>query len=75
MKKLQSALAAKSCHLNAMTLSRRLEYDFGLTSRKPARKPLLTKAMKDKRLKFVSVHRDWTTEDWSKVLFSDESCI
>ena len=31
--------------------------------------------MKDKKLKFAKDHRHWTTEDWSKMLFSDESSI
>ena len=31
--------------------------------------------MKDKRLKFTKDYRQWTTEDWSKRLFSDESSI
>ena len=75
IKKVQGALAAKVCHVSSMTISRRLRFDFGLSSRKPARKPLLTKAIKDKRLKFAKAHQHWTSEDWSKVLFSDESCI
>ena len=58
-----------------MTVSRRLHYDFRLPSRKPARKPYLTRLMKDKRLKFTKDHRQWTTEDWFKRLFSDESSI
>ena len=28
--------------------------------------------MEDKLLKFVKVHRRWTTEGWSKLLFGDE---
>ena len=59
--------------LCAMTVAGRLQHDFGLTLRKPARKPLLTKAIKEKPLKFANVHHHWTTEDWSKVLLSDES--
>ena len=35
----------------------------------------LTKSLKNKRLKFAKDHRHWATEDWSKVLFSDESSI
>ena len=29
--------------------------------------------MKKKRLSFVKAYRSWTSEDWGKVLFSDES--
>jgi thymidylate kinase len=35
-------------------------------------KPLLIKKMKLKRLAFAKKHKDWATEDWSKVIFSDE---
>ena len=58
-----------------MTVSRRLRFDFGLKSQKPAKKHLLTKKMKAKRLEFAKSHQHWTTEHWSKVLFSDESTI
>ena len=71
----QSALKAKGCHLGTMTVLWHLQYDFGLTSRNPARKPLLTKAKQDKRLKFANVHCHWTTEDWFKTLFSDKWSI
>jgi transposase len=44
-----------------------------LPSRVAAQKPLLTKKMKAKRLAFAKKHRNWTEEDWSKVMYSDES--
>ena len=31
--------------------------------------------MKAKRLEFAKSHKHWTTEHWSKVLFSDKSTI
>ena len=31
--------------------------------------------MKTKRLQFALQHKDWTTAQWSKILFSDESTI
>ena len=55
-----------------MTISRRLSREFNLKSYKPARKPRLTPVMKAKRLAFAK-HCDWTIQQWSKVLFSDES--
>ena len=47
---------------------------FGLKACKPARKPQLTPPplMKKKRLSFAKARRSWTSEDWGKVLFSDE---
>ena len=56
-----------------MTIFRRLSREFNLKSYKPARKPRLTPVMKAKRLAFAKKHRDWTIQQWSKVLFSDES--
>ena len=56
-----------------MAISRRLSREFNLKSYKPARKPRLTPVMEAKRLAFAKKHRDWTIQQWSKVLFSDES--
>ena len=56
-----------------MTISRRLSREFNLKSYKPARKSRLTPVMKVKRLAFAKKHRNWTIQQWSKVLFSDES--
>jgi hypothetical protein len=46
-----------------------------LASRKMEVKPFLTQAMKDKRVSppFCERYRNWTAEDWKKVMFSDES--
>lgn len=44
-----------------------------MNSRCAAAKPLLTKKMMKKRLIFAKEHKDWTKEQWSKVMFSDES--
>lgn len=56
-------------------VSMQLRIDFGLKSHKPAAKPRLTDAMKQKRLNFARRYRNWTVAEWSKVLYSDESCI
>lgn len=48
-------------------------HENGYPARKAAKKPLLTPAMIDKRLKFAQDHLDWTEDDWMKVMFSDES--
>jgi IS30 family transposase len=44
-----------------------------IPSRMAAQKPLLTKKMKSKRLAFAKKYKHWTEEEWSKVMFSDES--
>ena len=65
----------KKVSVSRRTVSRRLVQEFGLKSRKPAKKTRLSAAMKTKRLQFALQHKDWTTAQWSKVLFSDESTI
>nr|CAH7716389.1 unnamed protein product [Callosobruchus chinensis] len=55
------------------TIRHRLQKDLGLPTRRSAKKPLLTEAMKKKRLAFCKKYQDWTSDDWKKVMFSDES--
>ena len=62
IKKVQYALLTKGVKVSNMTVSRRLRFDFGLKSQKPAKKFLLTKKMKAKRLEFAKSHQHWTTE-------------
>jgi len=45
----------------------------GLYGRIAVRKPLLRPQYKKKRLEWAKRHRYWTTSDWNKVLWSDES--
>lgn len=70
-----SQCIASSLPLNvsARTVRRRLLVDFKLPYRTPARKPFLTPIQRQKRLKFCKDHQHWKTEEWNKVLFSDES--
>jgi hypothetical protein len=44
-----------------------------MPSRRVAQKPLLTEKMKKKRMAFCKAYQHWTAEDWSKVMYSDES--
>ena len=59
--------------ISVRTISRALLHHLKMPSRLAAHKPLLTKKMMDKRLKFAKKYKDWTPEAWSKVMFSDES--
>ena len=59
-------------HVSISTTQRRLR-EAGLHGRKARRKPRLTALHRKARLEFAKVHRDWTNEQWSKVIFSDES--
>jgi transposase len=44
-----------------------------LLARRPAAKPLLTERHRMARLRFAIQYREWTAQDWGKVLWSDES--
>jgi len=52
---------------------RRTLHKHGLVARVKKKKPLLTKKHRQKRLDFAKKHQSWTVEDWSKVIWSDES--
>ena len=50
-----------------------LNREMGLPSRICAKKPFTKDRMKQQRLDFAREHLDWTVEDWSRVMFSDEA--
>ena len=72
-KKIRSNLLENGVDISLSTVSRRLSKEFGLISRKPAKKPKLTTRMMKKRFEFARNHIHWTVDDWGKVLFSNES--
>lgn len=51
---------------------RRAFRELGLQARKKTKKPKLVKRHRDRRYKWALEHKDWTTEDWKRVIFSDE---
>ena len=57
---------------SARTVRRRLVED-GLVSWRAGKKPLLSRKNIRDRLIFCKRYRDWTAEDWGKVICSDES--
>ena len=57
---------------SARTVRPRL-LDNDLESRRAAKKPLLSKKILKDRLIFCRKYKDWTAEDWRKVIFSDEA--
>lgn len=57
----------------SVTTVKRILQKNGLHGRVAARKPLLRPANRKKRLLWAKEHVNWTEEEWSKVLFSDES--
>lgn len=54
------------------TVKRRLR-SVGLYGRRPAKKPLISVKNRIARVQFANKHIKWTSKDWSKVLWSDES--
>jgi len=62
--------------LSVRTERRRL-HEAGSRGRKPRKKPLLSKKNIAKRLKWAKERINWTSKDWGRVLWSDESkfCI
>ncbi len=59
--------------LSIRSIQRLCAKNLNLPSRKMAAKPLLTQAMREKQLAFCQHYRNWTVDDWKKVMFSDES--
>ncbi|CAJ0963368.1 unnamed protein product [Ranitomeya imitator] len=57
---------------SARTVRRRL-FEQGLVSRRAPKKPLLSRKNIRDQLLFCKRYREWTAEDWGKVIFSDES--
>ena len=57
------------------TIRNRMHKDFKLPARKPLKKPLITPRMAQQRLEFCCHYKDWTKEDWQKVMSFDESTI
>ena len=58
--------------ISRQTASRIME-EANLFARRPAKKPLISKKNQKARLKFARAHLGWTSADWAKVLWSDES--
>ena len=48
-------------------------HDKNLFGRRPSRKPLILKKNRMAQVKFTEEQLHWTKQDWSKVLWSDES--
>lgn len=64
--------SSRSKPVSVTTVKRRLR-DAGLFGRVAVRKPLLRPQNKKKRMQWALTHRDWTAEDFKKVLWTDES--
>jgi len=47
----------------------------GMKKIKPTYKPGLTKEMRVERLRWYLDYKDWTLEDWIKVIWIDETAV
>jgi transposase len=65
-------LANDDVDVSAETLRNVLRRN-GLESRIKRKKPLLTRKHRQCRLLFAKKYRNWTMEDWNRVIWSDES--
>lgn len=65
-------LKEKGIQISSSTVRRRL-LAVGRKARRPVKKQLLTKKMRTKRYKWANKYKNWTIEQWRKVIFSDES--
>ncbi len=69
-----ASIAAELGTISPMTVWRILR-KAGLKKTKPTRKPGLTKEMRAERLAWCLAHKDWTLEDWKKIIWSDETSV
>ena len=53
-------------NVSTKTIRHRLQKDLGLPGRPVAKKPMLTAAMKTKRLNVCQKYRHWTVAEWKK---------
>lgn len=59
--------------ISISTIKRRIKKLSPLHSYWAASKPFINRKNRSKRIKWCKEHKDWTYEQWSRVLFSDES--
>jgi transposase len=65
-------IAARNVHICLQTVRNRLREE-NIRPGVPARGPRLTREHRVARLQFAREHADWGLEDWSNVMFTDES--
>ena len=72
---IKTTLGEKGIEISSSTVRRRL-LEVGRKAYRPVKKQLLTKTMKTKRYKWGLKYKNWTKEDWRRVIFSDElTCL
>ena len=69
---IKTTLGEKGIEISSSTVCRRL-LEVGRKAYRPVKKQLLTKTMKTKCYKWGPKYKNWTKEDWRRVIFSDET--
>jgi hypothetical protein len=72
-KELKEELALELQNVSVRTIQNHLQKDLKIPCRSATMKPLITKKMRKKRVALAKKFKDWTPEQWGKVMFSDES--
>jgi len=70
----KTLLSEFSINVNRSTVSRIL-HSCGLKSAEMSKKPKLSPKNVRDRLDFANAHKDWTIDDWKRVIWSDETKI
>jgi transposase len=71
---LKGVIEALDLEVSSKTLQRALEH-LGYKRRIARVKPILTKKDMKQRLAFARKYKDWTAEEWGRVIWTDESSI
>lgn len=61
--------------IHSSTIRRRLSKTFGLPAYRSAAKPRLSQKNIRDRMSFCKAHENWTINQWSSVMFSDEAMV
>lgn len=73
LRQIEKSLKASGLKGNKDTIRNYMKGELKWRSWRRRKTPLLTEAQRKKRLLFAREHRHWKFEEWSNVLFSDES--
>jgi transposase len=73
-KLVQELRNTKGMEINAETVRRALK-ETGLKAAHKQKKPRLLPKHRRQRMDFAILHKDWTVEDWKRVIWSDETKI
>lgn len=72
-RQLQSSLStAENIYVSDQTIRNRL-HEVGLHARRPLRCPAIRHGNRERRIAWCEIHKNWSEEQWSTVLFTDES--